>query len=427
MVTYYEVKELVCRLFGYRDIEINDDDISVVMRNRHLSGSDYSFVIKNEELKEIYDRTCQVNDNGLEMFTGYRYEVAIDVDYPMMRRQEFPILSNDEENHIKYEIGFCSIEYCIYLLCMIIEKSHQENKRRVVLPMKLRRVIDGRFIMEENEELDWKRVLTQGLRELSIKIYDENANNIEKFRIKKVAYIFEFMYKSERAVLEYTDLEDMFPIRGFQRNIVDIATVETIPHREYINDVVDYYRLAFSSTDPYIKFISFYHVMEYFYDEVFKKKIVADLMGKITHPDFSYKNEDKVYEIATFVKNRMRMNDESGQGDELESLKYVLKEYINIEQLKDKLKQIDLESISYYQNNKVLFCKAPAIPWNDAEGVYTQIAKRIYFTRNALIHSKSGKNRERYRPYKDEKSLQKEIPLVRVIAEMIIINSSRIV
>lgn len=185
MVTYYEVKELICRLFGYRDIEINDDDISVVMRNRRLSDFEYSFEIKNQELKEIYDRICQVNGNGLEILTGHRYEVAIDVDYPMMRRQEFPILSNDEENHIKYEIGFCSIEYCIYLLCMIIEKSHQENKRRVVLPMKLRRVIDSRFIMEENEELDWKKVLTQGLRELSIKIYDENANNIEKFRIKK--------------------------------------------------------------------------------------------------------------------------------------------------------------------------------------------------------------------------------------------------
>lgn len=102
----------------------------------------------------------------------------------------------------------------------------------------------------------------------------------------------------------------------------------------------------------------------------------------------------------------MRMNDESGQGDGLESLKYVLKEYVNIEQLTDKMKQIDIESISYYQNNKVTFCKAPAISWNDEDGVYTQIAKRIYFTRNALIHSKSGKNRERYKPYKDEKSLQ---------------------
>lgn len=121
------------------------------------------------------------------------------------------------------------------------------------------------------------------------------------------------------------------------------------------------------------------------------------------------------------------MNDESGQGNELESLKYVLKEYVDIEQLKEKVKAIDAESVQYYQNTKVSFCKAPIIPWNDAEGVYTHIAKRIYYTRNSLIHSKSGKNRDRYMPYSDEKVLQREIPLVKVIAEMIIINSSKIV
>lgn len=121
------------------------------------------------------------------------------------------------------------------------------------------------------------------------------------------------------------------------------------------------------------------------------------------------------------------MNDESGQGNELESLKYVLKEYVQIENLKNKLNVLDKDLIVFYQNNKVAFCKAPIIPWNDAGGVYTQLAKRIYFTRNSLVHSKSGKNKERYKPYKDEKELQKEIPLVRMIAEMIIINSSKIV
>ena len=47
-----------------------------------------------------------------------------------------------------------------------------------------------------------------------------------------------------------------------------------------------YYKLAFSSSNPYIQYISFYHVIEYFYDEVFKKKMVNDLMGKLTQPDF---------------------------------------------------------------------------------------------------------------------------------------------
>lgn len=84
--------------------------------------------------------------------------------------------------------------------------------------------------------------------------------------------------------------------------------------------------------------------MEYFYDEVFKRKMVTDLKNKITHPDFSYKDEDKIYEIAMFVKNRLRMNDETGQGNELESLKYVLNEYVSVDDLKARINIIDSKS-----------------------------------------------------------------------------------
>lgn len=116
--------------------------------------------------------------------------------------------------------------------------------------------------------------------------------------------MFEFIYKTEQVVGEYADIEDILPTLEMGRRMADSVpnTIETIPRREYISDVVDYYRLAFSSADPYIKYISFYHIMEYFYDEAYKRKIVADLINKITHPDFSYKDEEKVYEIATFVK-----------------------------------------------------------------------------------------------------------------------------
>ncbi len=153
---------------------------------------------------------------------------------------------------------------------------------------------------------------------------------------------------------------------------------------------------------------------------------MTDLKDKITHPDFSYKNEDKIYDIALFVKNRLRMNDETGQGNELESLKYVLSEYISIDDLKARIDAIDLNALQYYKNNKVSFCNAPVISWSDTQGVFTQLARRIYFTRNSLVHSKSGKNKERYRPYQDEKQLQLEIPLVKAVAELIIINSSEI-
>ena len=103
--------------------------------------------------------------------------------------------------------------------------------------------------------------------------------------------------------------------------------------------------------------------MEYFYDEVFKKKMVEDLRAKITHPDFAYKNDEKVYQIALFVKNRMQMDDKSGLGDERESLKYVLCEYVPMDDLKTRISIIDSNAIQYYQTTKVGFCNAPIIPW----------------------------------------------------------------
>lgn len=430
MVTYYELKDLICRVFGNRQDEIDDSDLVLTIRGIHYSEPKTEFILKNDELKEIFEKVNSAQIHGLELLVEHKYEVAVEIDRPIIHTMEFPQVSLDKENNIEYQIGLCSVEYCVFLLITLIEKSKQQNKRRVILPTKFRRGYPYQIDNENDEkELDWKEILIRIMREFSIKIITPNYSSLEKNRKRKEAYVFEFIYKTEQVVGEYADIEDILPTLEMGRRMVDSVpnTIETIPRREYISDVVDYYRLAFSSADSYIKYISFYHIMEYFYDEVYKRKIVADLINKITHPDFSYKDEEKVYEIATFVKNRMHMNDESGQGDELESLKYVLKEYVDIEQLKNKLNSIDQDSIMFYQSNKVAFCKAPTIPWNDSEGVYNQIARRIYYTRNSLIHSKSGKNRERYKPYKDEKELQKEIPLVRVIAEMIIINSSKIV
>ena len=184
------------------------------------------------------------------------------------------------------------------------------------------------------------------------------------------------------------------------------------------NDYIAWYREAFNEDE---------NISNNFFDEVFKRKMIFDLKNKITHPDFSYKNDDKIYDIAMFVKNRLRMNDETGQGNELESLKYVLTEYVPIDDLVTRIQAIDSNSIQYYQSNKVGFCNAPVIGWSDIQGVYTHLSRRIYFTRNSLVHSKSGKNKERYRPYKDEKKLVLEIPLVKAVAELIIINSSVII
>ena len=431
MATFFEIKQLICRLFGIRDRVDDDEDITVDIRPLRVPSSDeqenYQFVIVNAELQELYDKVCSMRNDALELYTGYDYEVGIDLDYPIMRNQEFPVISEDIANSIQYELGVPTIEYCIYLLIQIKDTMNQQQGRNSrILPMRLRRPFD-RYV-SNNDNISLATLLPKMIGELSLKIKNMNsyAKDLSSFRNYKTSFVFEFMYKSGIALIEFTDIIDMFHMNNSIRGRLDVTQISTPPLRKYTNDVVDYYKQALASNDPYIKFISFYHVMEYFFDEVFKRKLVTDLKDKITHPDFSYKNEDKIYDIALFVKNRLRMNDETGQGNELESLKYVLSEYISIDDLKARIDAIDLNALQYYKNNKVSFCNAPVISWSDTQGVFTQLARRIYFTRNSLVHSKSGKNKERYRPYQDEKQLQLEIPLVKAVAELIIINSSEI-
>jgi hypothetical protein len=62
-------------------------------------------------------------------------------------------------------------------------------------------VLEFRVKAYEDDEIDWKKALVQGIGELSLKIHDTNCYSIDKFRRKKSAYVFEFMYKSGFAIL----------------------------------------------------------------------------------------------------------------------------------------------------------------------------------------------------------------------------------
>ena len=424
MATFYEIKNFICKLFRHDDIEDSDENIDLTFSDR--LNNQYNFCLENDQLKNIYNSVFNTKNEEMELVLNQRYEIAINIDRPMLLRRCAPIKAEDQENNITYEIGYCSIEYCIYILNKWIDMSPKRG-HRINIPFRMRMSVNNRFSIDEDIEVNWMNALIYALRIWTLKIFHLNPLDIENIRKNKTAFSFEFMYKTGVALLEYNDLNDMFSMKLMDRSHFNPDNLENPPHREYINDVIDYYRLAMGSRDPYIQFISFYHIIEYFYDEVFKQRIIDDLKRKLTQPDFSYKNKEKLYELVTLVRHRIKMNDELGRGNESESLRFVLEKFIIISDLKTKLKEMSEDIVLYYQNNKVPFCKAPTIQWNESDHVYGNLSKRIYYVRNALIHSKSGKNDERYKPYKDEEPLKKEIPLIKAIAEMVIISSSKIV
>ncbi|MFR3386360.1 MAG: hypothetical protein ACLTST_08055 [Lachnospiraceae bacterium] len=74
MVTFYEAKQLLCRILGGRNIEDNDDDITIELRPFREQHEKMQFVISNTELYELYNRVAAMNNNGLELYTGNHYE-----------------------------------------------------------------------------------------------------------------------------------------------------------------------------------------------------------------------------------------------------------------------------------------------------------------------------------------------------------------
>ena len=183
--------------------------------------------------------------------------------------------------------------------------------------------------------------------------------------------------------------------------------------------------MAASSKDPMIKFIGFYHVMEYFFEQVYKEDLRKTLREILILPDFSATdNEDLNKVIKAFSDKSL----ESTPGNEIESLNLTLKKYININNIVASIKLNNQELIEYYKTSIVPFSKGPKIDFEkQREKVISSIASRIYATRNSIVHGKSNelkrKERPLYRPFKDEEILEKEIPLMQAIAEEIIIKT----
>lgn len=207
-----------------------------------------------------------------------------------------------------------------------------------------------------------------------------------------------------------------------------VSDIDEAPRRSVNPEVLEFYSMALAAEDPFTMYISFYHIIEYYFDEIYQKKLVDDMKEKKTSPDFSYKNDKKLLELASLVSKRMKSDDEAGKGNELKSLKYVLATFAPIEELKNKLNEINPTLVQFYSDKSVSFAgkQQLKIAWNDMEGVYSSLAKRIYAIRNALVHSKSGQNDKLYKPLKHKAILYKELPLIRVVAELIITKSGEV-
>lgn len=422
------------KLFEYLNVQ-NDtpnDKIYFKVENSRYKDNEL-LVFDNEEIEKLFLSLSdykQEENYFLESSTSFELFLTSSNEGIPFRSYYPSIELEDNTSNINYCISEISDASTLYLLYKRIEEM-VDSDYDILMYFKDMDFRKRRFGRLEQVEFEQDKSYESFLRYISnriipynssLKIISNEPKTIDDFKQYKDSFIFTYIYSQHRPIVEAENLNKISDERRF---FWGSPFEMEAPKRSYDSFIIEYYRQASESSDPFIQFISYYHILEYFFDEIFNKKLIDDLINKITHPDFSYRNESKIKELAEFSHKRLKGFGEDGQGNELESLKFVLKEYVRPIELRERLIELKQDP-DYYQNNKVSFSNGPGVSFSDENGIYTTLAKRIYFTRNSLIHSKSNRASQTYRVNIHKDILKNEIPLLEAVSELVILSSSKI-
>lgn len=189
----------------------------------------------------------------------------------------------------------------------------------------------------------------------------------------------------------------------------------------YTVPVLRFYQRGVATDDAYIQFISFYHVLEFFFISVSDRILYDRLSRLLLDPAFRPlpKHLDR---LITATEDHKRGNDET------EMLKNVLSSYADENDIIDFI-----QSYETRENSKIFTDKSECFGDElekislKAGHVLGPIAKRIKTIRNSLIHSSDRYERkQRYLPgIEADRVLSREIPLLKYIAERVIIATAQ--
>jgi hypothetical protein len=406
-------------------------------------SSNLDFVFEASQIKYTIEKTTYVytlqefdatisnlslyTKNPTYIYKSSELEVLIDPLEPRAGARFQDESLNISDDTVSYKIASPSPELILAILSSIPEEDIRNY----------RRLLPSRFFLQrynESEAGDIKLFdLILRVMRVSLSLKISSVTNMPFSILQRYAnsFLFNLSYNTSTVFKLTLDISELSFSREriAPRRFLRVEEMGT-PKLFYTNELTEQYNLALSSSDPFIKFIAYYHIMEYFFDDVYNGALISSVKEVLLHPGFSAKKPKEINKIIDIVRRKTKITKEEFQGTELEALELTIKTFISMEQLHTSLYEYEPKLINYYKTHEVSFSNGDAVDLSDFsnERLPKKIAARIYKTRNSLVHSKSNnskiKERGIYRPFTDDKELTSEIPLMKLIAEAIIIKSA---
>lgn len=411
-------------------LEISEESIKLNIIREDFKKE---YVIQKETLKEILSNLALMTDVGeTTIFDKNHYETLVnfvDASLPLfLNREFFDVKKVDIQNNITYEFSPISDEFLLFILNhkQLNIETMEKFLRRLMSNLTHRFYGIRNSDEDPDKEADLLTLIKMGSRKLiSLKIVSGNPLDYGMFNSLGDAFIFNTSYNTNRSIIKSVKIDEVIFFNRLSHLRRSRFNEIEPPKLTYISDLIYYYETAISTNNPHLQFISFYHILEYFYEDVYTKHLVEEIRKKIISPSFSCAKSENIKELIKISETAFKRRGIEYNYDEQEALKLSIDEYIDIDKLENDIKAYDQELINYY-NQEVPFLSKYPIDFNVKKDVVPKIALRIYQVRNSVIHSKKGKKTV-CMPFKHDKALMMEIPLIRLIAEQIIINTSKII
>lgn len=195
------------------------------------------------------------------------------------------------------------------------------------------------------------------------------------------------------------------------------------PRNFYENASIDLFWYARSATRmPLLQFLAYYQSIEFHYPSFYNADVGRKVKSILKHPSFRVESESDISRVVAVIKSNGK-----GFASEKDQLKATLKECIDNDDIANFIRA-DEERAKYFMNTSKGVSKFSINIQNPSE-LYNQVADRIYDIRCKIVHTKGEEGNEELDlllPYsKEADNLQEDIELIRLLAQKVIIYTSK--
>lgn len=385
---------------------------------------DSEIKLKKKRFKNATQRYLSMDSKeGYKLYDSNQYEVSLSQSssryFPGIRDA---ITKTNMVNGLEYTLHYCTDEYLLFFIKKLNELHLLENTIRSSLSFRFRHMLRNGRIDSDDDLLDILKVLF-GFK--TLRVESGASRSLSQFENDASSFLFTLGYNIDISFYPYNVTEDY--VREARISRVKRSSVDEIeaPKRKYQRDLILFYQKGISAESADLQYLSFYHVIEHFFESIYNEDLLQSVRYKLTEPSFSYKRDGDLKKLVSVIQEKLRYKNEEFQINELDALKLVLNKFIpEFDVVRQEINEYDSQLVSYYKRHKVSFSNGNAVNLSEERtAILTNLAKRVYLTRNSIVHSKDS-DQNKYLPFMHDKELSKEIILMRIIAEKIIIGSS---